>query len=418
MKAFRTKGTVLLLITVLLLGILCGCGTDGNAQETTAAVTETETETETETTVPETTQALTETETETLTETEAVTETETEAVTEAVPAYAAVVSDNGKDSLASVIEPAAAGTYSDPLTGLSCTKEEAARRPVAIMLNNIAQALPQQQIAAADILYECQVEGGLTRLMGVFNDWSNLTAIGSVRSSREYYIDFAANHDAIYVHAGGSESAYVNLKSRKINNLDAVNDGVAGQYFYRDPVRRQTMSYEHTLVIDGDDLDKAIAVKKYRTSYSSSFDNPLNFVGENQVISLSGGTKATAMTVKFGAQTTTFAYDSKTNTYLRSQNGNKHIDGTTGEQLAFENVIVLICPYTFTNDDYNHIEVDDVGSGTGYYFTGGKYVAINWSKASGDSQVKLVYPSGREVYLTPGKTNIEIVSYSGNVTVS
>ncbi|MGM9624170.1 MAG: DUF3048 domain-containing protein, partial [Eubacteriales bacterium] len=341
----------------------------------------------------------------------------TEAVTETPEAkYPEIITHNGKDAL--TIAPAPAGTYISPLTGCAVSKEQAERRPVAIMLNNIAQALPQQQIAAADVLYECQVEGGLTRLMGVYNEWSDLEAIGSIRSSREYYIDFAANHDAIYVHAGGSESAYVNLKSRGINNLDAVNDGVAGQYFYRDPVRRQTMSYEHTLVIDGDDLDAAIAKKKYRTTYASSFRNPLQFVGENQVISLTNGTKATSVTVKFGAHTASFTYDAASNVYLRFQNGNKHIDGTTGEQLGFENLIILFCPYTFTNDDYNHIEVDDVGSGKGYYMTGGKYVEINWSKTSGDTPFKLTYAGGREVYLTPGKTDIEIVSYSGNVTVS
>ena len=89
----------------------------------------------------------------------------------------------------------------------------------------------------------------------------------------------------------------------------------------------------------------------------------------------------------------------------------------TGEQLGFENVIVLFCPYTLTQDDYNHIEVASVGRGTGYYLTGGKKVDIQWSKATGDSQIKLSYAGGREVVLTPGKTNIEIVGYESSVTV-
>lgn len=414
MNQTMKRATLILLVLALSSGVLMSCNRDdGQTPDTTPAVTESG---EPETTEEVTTEAVT---TEAVT-TEAVTETETETETEAVteapePAYPTVLTDNGKDTLE--IAPAADGAFLDPLTGQTVEKAEAERRPVAIMLNNIATALPQQHVDAADVLYECQVEGGLTRLLGVYNDWTELDAIGSVRSAREYYIDFAANHDAIFVHAGGSTSAYVHLKSRKPNNLDAVNDGVAGQYFHRDPERRKTMSYEHTLVIDGDNLDAAIAKKKYRTEYASSFANPLHFVGEEQVIDLANGKSAKDITVKFGAHTAAFTYDKNSNTYLRFQNGNKHIEGTTDKQLAFENVIVLFCPYTFTGDSKNHIEVDDLGTGKGYYITGGEYVSINWSKANGDTAFKLTYDSGREVYLTPGKTNIEIVNYDGNVTI-
>ncbi|MBP3918649.1 MAG: DUF3048 domain-containing protein [Clostridia bacterium] len=419
MKPIVKKALTVCLTLVLSAGMFLSCSKEEGKPDTsdtissTQAVTETDTSVQTETDVQTTGPAETiDNVMEPVTETEAV----TEAPKPQEPA-AAVVVDNGKDTLS--ISSPAKGTYINPLTGLSCTKERAERRPAAIMLNNISTALPQQQISYADILYECQVEGGLTRLLGIYNEWSDLKVIGSVRSSREYYIDFASNHDAIYVHAGGSESAYQNLKQRKTNNIDGVNDGVSSGYFYRDPVRLQTMRYEHTLVIDGDKLDAVIAKKKYRTTYSSSFANPMHFVGENQVLTLADGKKAENITVKFDAHTTSFTYDAEKNTYLRFQNGNKHIDGANNDvQLAFENIIVLICPYTFLKDDANHIEVADVGSGTGYYFTGGKYVSINWSKATADSQVKLTYAGGREVYLTPGKTNIEIINASKKVTVS
>ncbi len=402
---YAARSTALYL---LLTALLFSCGTPEQPADTTDTVTEAAPITEVQTT-------------ETDAPTEAVTETAPPVVTEAVteapePLYPSVIEENGVDALTD-IAPAAEGTYIDPLTGTAVTKEEAERRPVAIMLNNIAVALPQQNIGAADILYECQVEGYLTRLMGIFNDYADLDAIGSVRSSREYYIDFAANHDAIYVHAGGSEEAYRNLKSRKINNIDAVNDYTVSGYFYRDPNRLGRMGYEHTLVIDGDKLDGAIAAKKYRTSYANSFDNPLQFVGEGQKINLVNGTKAKQLTVKFGAHTTQFVYNASKNLYMRWQNSEKHIDGVTGEHLGFENVIVLFCPYTLTQDDYHHIEVTTTGKGKGYYLTGGKKVDIQWSKASGDAQVKLYYASGNALTLTPGKTNIEIVGYESATSI-
>ena len=395
----------------LSLLLLFSCGQSETSEDTTdIAVTTTAPITEVQTTE---TEPVTESVTEPITETE----TETEAVTEAPePAYPTVIDENGTDPLTG-IAPAADGTYIDPLTGTAVAKEEAERRPVAIMLNNINVALPQQNIGSADILYECQVEGYLTRLMGVYNDYEDLKAIGSVRSSREYYIDFAANHDAIYVHAGGSEEAYRNLKSRKTHNIDAVNDYNVSGYFYRDPNRLGRMGYEHTLVIDGDKINGAIAAKKYRTTYSSSFTNPLQFIGEGQQINLVNGTKAKQLTVKFGAHTTQFVYSASKNLYMRWQNNEKHIDGITGEQLGFENVVVLFCPYTLTKDDYNHIEVTTTGKGKGYYLTGGKKVDIHWSKSSGDAQVKLYYASGKALTLTPGKTNIEIVGYESATSI-
>ncbi|MBR5221406.1 MAG: DUF3048 domain-containing protein [Clostridia bacterium] len=395
----------------LSLLLLFSCGQNVTTEDTTdIAVTTTAPITEVQTTE---TEPMTESVTEPITETE----TETEAVTEAPePAYPTVIDENGTDALTG-IAPAADGTYIDPLTGTAVAKEEAERRPVAIMLNNINVALPQQNIGSADILYECQVEGYLTRLMGVYNDYEDLKAIGSVRSSREYYIDFAANHDAIYVHAGGSEEAYRNLKSRKTHNIDAVNDYNVSGYFYRDPNRLGRMGYEHTLVIDGDKINGAIAAKKYRTTYSSSFTNPLQFIGEGQQINLVNGTKAKQLTVKFGAHTTQFVYSASKNLYMRWQNNEKHIDGITGEQLGFENVVVLFCPYTLTKDDYNHIEVATTGKGKGYYLTGGKKVDIHWSKSSGDAQVKLYYASGKALTLTPGKTNIEIVGYESATSI-
>ena len=395
----------------LSLLLLFSCGQNVTTEVTTdIAVTTTAPITEVQTTE---TEPVTESVTEPITETE----TETEAVTEAPePAYPTIIDENGTDPLTG-IAPAADGTYIDPLTGTAVAKEEAERRPVAIMLNNINVALPQQNIGSADILYECQVEGYLTRLMGVYNDYEDLKAIGSVRSSREYYIDFAANHDAIYVHAGGSEEAYRNLKSRKTHNIDAVNDYNVSGYFYRDPNRLGRMGYEHTLVIDGDKINGAIAAKKYRTTYSSSFTNPLQFIGEGQQINLVNGTKAKQLTVKFGAHTTQFVYSASKNLYMRWQNNEKHIDGITGEQLGFENVVVLFCPYTLTKDDYNHIEVATTGKGNGYYLTGGKKVDIHWSKSSGDAQVKLYYASGKALTLTPGKTNIEIVGYESATSI-
>ncbi len=87
--------------------------------------------------------------------------------------------------------------YINPLTGLGATRDLYNARPVAIMINNLWGALPQEGIDECDIMYECLVEGGITRLMVLKADYASLGKIGSVRSCRHYYLDLAQNYDAI-----------------------------------------------------------------------------------------------------------------------------------------------------------------------------------------------------------------------------
>ena len=66
-------------------------------------------------------------------------------------------------------------------------KDEAVvqRRNMAVMINNLQASLPQYGISAASIIYEAPVEGRITRLMGLFEDYDDLDHIGSVRSARD-----------------------------------------------------------------------------------------------------------------------------------------------------------------------------------------------------------------------------------------
>ena len=121
-------------------------------------------------------------------------------------------------------------------------------RPVAVMLNNLKKAQPQLgNVSMADIIYEVPAEGGITRMLAVYQTLDGVGTLGSIRSARPYYIELALGHDALYVHAGGSPEAYQDLKSWKVNNIDGVN-GSASQsaVFWRDPERKKNKGYEHT----------------------------------------------------------------------------------------------------------------------------------------------------------------------------
>lgn len=339
----------------------------------------------------EKTPAGAETDTESTPVTESATETETEPP-ETVPA---------------IVIP----EFINPLTGLGADKDRSNERPVAVMVNNLYDALPQEGISKADIMYECLVEGGITRLMCVVSDYESLGVIGSVRSSRPYYLDLTRNHDAIYVHAGGSDDAYIEIKSSKIDNLDGVNMYIPGM-FYRDEERLKTMKYEHTLMTTGEKIKEGIAYKKYRTELSDDMRGKTAFrftdFDEERILT---GDDAKSVVLPYSKyQTVRLDYNKSTNTYLRYQfEDMPHVDGTTDEQIAFTNVLLLICEANPTGDSKGHIDVvTESEHGKGYYIYGGKYEEITWSKPTNDSPITYYGTDGEELVVNRGKTFISI----------
>ncbi len=380
---FEMKKTKLLLSILILASALSAvsCNNGGNSVDTTSGDEVSDTENnlfDVETVTPDTTEPP-------VTDTE----TETEETEPPLP-----------------IEP----EIINPLTGLGVTVDHELRRPVAIMINNIQQAIPQEGISYADVMYECIVEGGLTRLMMVVSDYDSLPTVGSVRSAREYYIDFAADYDAIFIHAGGSEEAYKQLKSRRVDYICGVNRTAPGM-FYRDEWRRANLGYVHSLVTDGDKIVKGIEYRRFSTDIEADFDRPLDFVTYGTTTVPEGESGEYVRVTYNAGHRPYFEYNDDDGLYYRYQfKGEKHIDKGTNKQLAFTNVFVLYMSTINTGDSYKHVNVITTGSGEGYYFTMGKYIPIRWEKAGVDIPMKLYTADGEELLINRGKTFFQICS--------
>ena len=307
-----------------------------------------------------------------------------------------------------------------PLTGLAAETDLSAKRPVAIMINNLRASCPQVGIDQADIIYECLVEGGITRLMMIVQDYEKLPEVGSIRSARDYYLNFAADYDALFVHAGGSPFAYSSIKDRKVNNLDGVNMwDVEEITFYRSKDRMNTMGYEHSMVSNGEKIAAGVKYKKYRTDMTENFDYPLDFVKTTETVSYEQA--AQSIHIPFSiSQVTDFVYDAERGEYLRFQfNGQKHVEGTTEEQLAFKNVMILFCKTgAITGDPKYRIDVETVGEGSGYYAVNGTYTKIKWVKDSNDSPIRFYGEDGEPLMLNPGKMFISVCPTSIESIVS
>ena len=297
------------------------------------------------------------------------------------------------------------------LTGEWIAPKKAKLRPLAVMMGNTVDALPQYGIGKADVLYEIPVEGGITRLMAIFSDYSDIKAIGSTRSCRIYFAETAAEYDAIYVHFGQASNAKSYLASDAIDNINGIDGNVYGLSFYRDSSRKAP----HNAFTSSDGVNKAIEKLKYDTKYDKDFEGHFKFADPltdtASSIKSAETEKAYAMATGYNHSATYFTYDKENKKYLRFQYRRAHVDGADSGQLSFDNVIFLYMDMKVL-DKSGHISVKNTGTGNGQYFTNGKMMNITWQKGDTPESALFLDGSGNELVINTGKTCICIIDSS------
>lgn len=297
----------------------------------------------------------------------------------------------------------------NPLTGEPMEPEYENNRPVAVMLNNLKAAQPQLGVSRADIIYEVPAEGGITRMLGVYQTLESVGNLGSIRSSRSYYLELALGLDALYVHAGGSPGAYRDIPAWGVDNLDGVRGGEDAKIFWRDQERRKTKGYEHSLLTSGEKIQAYLDTGRLRTEHKEGYVYPQAFV-ENGAPA--GGSPAEHVRLQFSAyKTGTFDYDAGSGKYLVGQYGTEYIDGDTGEQVAVTNLLVLETNISvISGDTEGRLTVRLTGEGAGTFFCGGKSVPIQWSKADRNSPFVYTLEDGKLLALGKGNSYVCIMS--------
>lgn len=301
--------------------------------------------------------------------------------------------------------------YTNPLTGEGMDEDISALRPWAIMINNLDKALPQCGVSQADIIYEVPAEGGVTRMMAIFSDVSDVEAIGSMRSLRPYYADIGLSYDAIVVHAGGSEASYSEVYNYGIDHLDGVLGAYSETTFYRDP-SRMAYGLEHSMFTTGERLITAAEGEGFDFEHEDSeYDYRLSFSDHaaNQC-----DEKAEYVLITFnGYKCTSFLYDDDTDLYNAYEYGLEYTDGDTDEQMTFKNIIVLTTSISVI-DDVGRLSVKLIGSGDGYFICGGKWVAITWQRDSNYEAFSYYLTDGTKLDLGVGTTYIGIMNKNGS----
>jgi hypothetical protein len=279
------------------------------------------------------------------------------------------------------------------------------KRPVAVMTENTKMAIPQYGLSSADIIYECPVEGGITRLMAIYQDYENLEKVGNVRSCRLYYIYFAKEFSAAYFHAGESKYALDVLNSSFIDNVDGIT-GKGGTYYYRD----SSKNAPHNLYTTGENIKKAMEDYGYDTTLSEGYTSHYQFTTEDAQNLLEDGEDCAVLKMYYIDAKPWFEYNEETGLYERYEFGNAQTDGLNDTQLAVKNIILQDCAVSLKDSSNGTLDINYISTaGTGKYITNGKAVDITWSRTSDNDITRYFDASGQEIVLNPGKTWVEIV---------
>jgi len=271
-------------------------------------------------------------------------------------------------------EPEPQPAYFAPLTGLP-RDEEAKKRPVAVMINNLKPARPQSGLPHADVVWEVLAEGGITRLIAIFqSDEAYDGAIGPIRSIRPYMIELAESYNAVIVHAGASTDAYGILRKQKKEHLDEITN--AGAYFRRDKSRKAP----HNLYSDLPNLRAGAEKRGYAADAAIPAYRFLDDEGDGTT---AGSVREIDIRFQLKNYIVTYRYDENKRQYLRFIDGEPHTDLVSGEQLAATNLVVLGTSHKVL-DDEGRLAVDLDSGGPAMLIRRGEAIECTWERdASG-----------------------------------
>ena len=283
-----------------------------------------------------------------------------------------------------------------PLTGLEMNGDY---KPVAIMIENFKAARPQSGIIDADLVYEANVEGGITRFLAIFQS-KRPEKVGPVRSLRHYFMWLAQEWDAYLVHYGQSfiaEEYFDKIDVKRLNGF------YTDKPFWRDTTRKAP----HNVYIDPATCLDKIDYKQEAQGFL--FD----------VTKIPDGSPYTDITIPYYKTITivTYKYDQKKKLNLRSINGKPDVDRETGNQLFAKNIIIQYAKHSILEPGAGYRDVKLIDKGEAQFFINGSYIEGTWERKGADTKTVYYDDNNNEMYFAPGNTWVQIVQKDMNVTV-
>ena len=286
-----------------------------------------------------------------------------------------------------------------PLTGLPDPSGESQTRPsLAVKVENTVEARPQAGLDQADVVYEEEVEGNITRFVAIFNSTAPET-IGPVRSVRLQDPDIVWPIHGIFAYSGGAADPVAAINAAPVHAVDnsaAVANGVNGME--RDAPGQPPRQSPHNLYGHGPALfslggDPKPPPPLFQYSVKGVPPPPDADLGE-PVDSMRIGWQG-----EFDAS---YNWDAASGTWKRFQHGNPHLV-VGGDQIAPTNVVVQFTQYDGVSNGQT------IGEGDAWIFTDGRVRKGRWVRPDREQPAHYVDASGLPILLRPGRTWVELL---------
>lgn len=282
------------------------------------------------------------------------------------------------------------------------------QRPYAVVVNNTPVAVKVQEgLKEAYLIYEFPTEGNTSRLMALYKTNKEIT-IGTIRSARHNFIDYANENDAIFVAYGWSVFAKKELQAGAVDYINGITG--AGP-FWRD--NKENLAYEHTVYTNLAKIKEFVS-SSYRMT--SDVKPPIKYSTDE--INLNSEKTATRVLLNYGpSNVENYIYDNETKMYKRNFNDAAALDHNTKEQVSVKNIIIVKITY-YSKEGSKYLELNDTGSGEGYFVTNGKMIPITWKKDSRNSQTKYLNGNGEEITVNDGRTLIALIGEGREINIT
>lgn len=283
------------------------------------------------------------------------------------------------------------------LDGLMVSSTHAALRPWAFMIDNQIDARPAEGLSSASVVIESPVEGGITRLLAIFDPMTTSTVqIGAVRSARPYFVEWASSWKAVYGHVGGSPEALNLIPTIPSTTLLDANEMTrAASAYRRDPNR---IAPHQVLTTPA----------KFSAWLGPQATTTVRFAPWRYTATPAPSSTATdAGTFRItygGSYTARWTYDASRNQYKRSQAGK----ALTRDDIYATNVIVIKTESRVL-DDKGRLQLRTTGGGEAVIYRDGKKLIGRWRRATGDV-MNFIGTDGSDIELRAGNTWIEVTT--------
>lgn len=280
------------------------------------------------------------------------------------------------------------------LNGSYVTPEKENIYPVVTVIDNHPDARPAYGLSQADMVYEAEAEGGITRYLAIFAGGEEVKKIGPIRSARPYFVDWTKELSAVFTHCGGSPEALAKIAKE---NMFDLNEFYNGTYFWR----AEDRTAPHNIFISSDKLNEYLKNKNLSTGKF------LKWLFKDD---LPSGNAQSDIEVYFKSPNfaVNWKYDIINNDYTRFLGGEMQKDEGNGQEIKAKNIIIQYQKATVLDSELR-LKIETIGSGKAVICLDGKCSTGGWKKSSASGRTRYYYENGEEVQFNGGKFWIEVI---------